>query len=71
VLFSESNTRFLAEIAPEDKRQFEEVMDGVDFAAIGEVKNDEKFEVYGIDKARVLSASIGELKESWQKPLRW
>ncbi len=71
VLFSESNTRFLVEIAPEDKHKFEEVMDGVDFAAIGELKDDEKFEVYGIDKARVLSSSIAELKEAWQKPLRW
>jgi len=71
VLFSESNTRFLVEVAPEDRQQFEKVMSGVDFAAIGEVQESEQFEVYGMDGRRVLSAPIGELKEAWQKPLRW
>jgi phosphoribosylformylglycinamidine synthase len=71
VLFSESNTRFLVEVAPEDKSKFEKAMNGVDFAAIGKVKSDEGFEVYGINGVSVLSASITELKEAWQKPLRW
>jgi hypothetical protein len=28
-------------------------------------------EIYGRDGKRVVSVSIGELKEAWQKPLRW
>jgi phosphoribosylformylglycinamidine synthase len=71
VLFSESNTRFLAEVAPEDRRQFESMMAGVDFAAIGQVTNKEKLEVYGLNGEMVLSAHIAELKEAWQRPLRW
>ena len=73
VLFSESNTRFLVEVAPEDKQRFEkfEKMAGVDFAAIGEVRNDKRLEVYGLRGAQVLSAPLAELKEAWQKPLRW
>jgi phosphoribosylformylglycinamidine synthase II len=71
VLFSESNTRFLVEVAPADRDQFEAMMTGVDFAAVGEITGKEKLEVYGLDGAIVLSASIGELKEAWQKPLRW
>ena len=71
VLFSESNTRFLAEIAPEDKQQFENMMAGVDFAEIGQVRKNEKFEVYGRNGDRVLAATLAELKEAWQKPLRW
>lgn len=71
VLFSESNSRFIVEVAPEDRQQFEKVMSGVAFAAIGEVQETEQFEVYGIDGRRVLSASVGELKEAWQRPLRW
>ena len=71
VLFSESNTRFLAEIAPEDKQRFENMMAGVDFAEIGQVTNNEKFEVYGHNGDRVLAATLAELKEAWQKPLRW
>ena len=70
VLFSESNTRFLAEVAPEDKQHFENVMSGVDFAEVGQVTNDKNFEVYGRN-GRVLAATLAELKEAWQKPLRW
>jgi phosphoribosylformylglycinamidine synthase II len=71
VLFSESNTRFLVEIAPEDKQQFEEMMNGVDFAAIGEVTDKGKLEVYGLDGQLVLSSLVEGLREAWQKPLRW
>jgi phosphoribosylformylglycinamidine synthase len=70
VLFSESNTRFLAEIAPEDKPKFEKMMSGVDFAEIGQVTSKGNFEVYG-RRGRVLFATLSELKEAWQRPLRW
>jgi phosphoribosylformylglycinamidine synthase II len=71
VLFSESNTRFLVEVAPENRQQFEGMMSGVDFAAIGQVTSKERLEVYGFNKEIVLSALIADLKEVWQKPLRW
>ena len=71
ILFSESNTRFLVEISPESRQQFEDMMAGIDFAAIGEVTNKEKLEVYGLNREIVLSAHIIELKETWQRPLRW
>jgi phosphoribosylformylglycinamidine synthase II len=71
VLFSESNTRFLVEVAPEDRHQFEDTMAGINFAAIGQVTNKEKLEVYGLNGEVVLSALITELKEAWQRPLHW
>jgi len=71
VLFSESNTRFLVEVAPKYKAKFENMMSGVDFAAIGRVTNKQRLEVYGLTGKRVLSAPLAELKEAWQKPLRW
>jgi len=71
ILFSESNTRFLVEVSPEDRQQFENMMAGVDFAAVGEVTGKEKLEVYGLNGEIVLSVAIAELKETWQKPLRW
>ena len=71
ILFSESNTRFLVEVAPEDKQRFEEAMGGVEFAAIGQVTKSDRFEVYGIEGERVVSIALAELKEAWQKPLRW
>jgi phosphoribosylformylglycinamidine synthase len=71
ILFSESNTRFLLEVAPEDKERFEQAMKGVTFAAIGQVTQGNRFEVYGINGERVVSVALSELKEAWQKPLRW
>jgi phosphoribosylformylglycinamidine synthase len=71
VLFSESNTRFLVEVAPRDKPQFERMMTGVDFAVIGHVTNKGKLEIYGLDGKMMLSVPISELKEAWQRPLRW
>jgi phosphoribosylformylglycinamidine (FGAM) synthase-like enzyme len=71
VLFSESNTRFLVEVAPEDRQQFEDMMAGVDFAAFGRVTGKERLEIYGLNGEIVLSAFVAELKEAWQRPLRW
>jgi phosphoribosylformylglycinamidine synthase II len=71
VLFSESNTRFLVEVAPEDSHQFEGMMAGGDFAAIGQITSKERLEVYGLNGEIVLSAFIAELKEAWQRSLRW
>ena len=71
ILFSESNTRFLVEVASEDSQRFEQAMKGVKFAAIGQVTKNGKFEVYGINGERVVSVALAELKDAWQKPLRW
>jgi phosphoribosylformylglycinamidine synthase II len=71
VLFSESNTRFLVEVSPKDRQQFESMMAGIDFAAIGQITEEERLEVYGLSGEIVLSSSIDELKEAWQRPLRW
>jgi phosphoribosylformylglycinamidine synthase len=71
ILFSESNSRFIAEVSPEDARAFERIMSNIDHAAIGRVTEGDIFEVGGRDGALLLSASIKELKEAWQRPLRW
>jgi phosphoribosylformylglycinamidine synthase len=71
ILFSESNTRFLVEVATEDKGRFEKAMKGIEFAAIGRVTKSDKFEVYGINGEELVSLPVAELKEAWQRPLRW
>ncbi len=71
VLFSESNSRFLVEVAPEDKDEYEEIMGGTSSAAIGQVTGSEVLEIYGLGEINVIAASLGELKETWQKPIRW
>ena len=72
ILFSESNSRFLVEVAPEDEEQFIEVMkEGVNLASIGQVTDSETLKIYGLDGKPVLEQKISELKEVWQKPIRW
>jgi len=71
ILFSESNSRFLVEVAPENQSEFEKIMSGTSFAAIGQVIDSEVVEIYGLKGGKVVAASLDELKEAWQKPLRW
>ncbi len=71
ILFSESNTRFLLEVAPKYRHQFEKMMAGFDCAAIGKVTSDRSLKIYGLSGEQVLSTPLAELKEAWQNPLRW
>jgi len=70
LLFSESQGRFVVTVKPENSKEFEEIMKDSIFAKIGIVtKND--FVVYGLDGKICIKADIDELKEAWQKTLRW
>ena len=71
ILFSESNSRFIIEVAPDKKDAFEKEMAGMPFALIGRVIKEPELDVYGQKGNSVVSISINELKEAWQKPLRW
>jgi len=71
VLFSESNSRFLVEITPESRNDFEKTLEGVACAAIGEVTDSGVVEVYGRGGGLLLSRHVTDLKEAWQSPLRW
>ncbi|MFC1931807.1 phosphoribosylformylglycinamidine synthase subunit PurL [Chloroflexota bacterium] len=71
ILFSESNSRFLVEVAPGDKADFEKMMSGTGFAAVGQINDSDMLEVYGTKGKKNVSIPIVELKEAWQKPLRW
>jgi len=70
-LFSESNTRFLCEVAPDKTAGFEATLgDAVPLARVGEV-NDSGRLVINSGEQSVIDAPINELKEAWQRPLRW
>ncbi|MFC1967219.1 phosphoribosylformylglycinamidine synthase subunit PurL [Chloroflexota bacterium] len=70
ILFSESNGRFIVEIAPENKDKFEEAMSGNSLAAVGRVTGSELLEINGVS-GRKTAAALNELKQAWQKPLGW
>lgn len=85
LLFSESNTRFLCEVAKENAEAFAAALGDVPCAVVGEVTDTGKLEIVGLPQTIVdadsdatetgtpivIEAEIGELKEVWQKPLDW
>ncbi len=71
ILFSESNSRFIVEVSADKKDAFEKAMVGIPLALIGQVSDKPRLEVYGRKGNSIVSISINELKEAWQKPLRW
>ncbi len=85
LLFSESNSRFLVEVTPEQTDAFEAALVGVPCALVGEVVDSGRLEVIGLPQSveiddsqqsadeapLVIDAALDVLKEAWQKPLRW
>ncbi len=71
-LFSESASRFLIEVPANQRATFESILNNaqVPFGCIGEVTTDGRVRITGTTGA-VIDAPIAELKEAWQKPLRW
>jgi phosphoribosylformylglycinamidine synthase II len=68
-LYSESNTRFVVEIAPDKASAFEAALAGVRFTRIGDVTDSGRVEIRG--EKELIDLPLADLKEAWQKPLRW
>jgi phosphoribosylformylglycinamidine synthase len=72
LLFSESNTRFMCEVAAEDAASFEAQLNGIPLGRVGVVRDDQRFVIaYDDQAAPLVDVSIVELKEAWQRTLRW
>lgn len=72
VLFSESNSRFLCEVAPADEAAFSAELAAADVphARIGAVAADKEL-ICAWAGRTVLRADVPALKQSWQQPLSW
>ena len=70
LLFSESNTRFLCEVRPADAAAFQQILDGVALACIGQVTAPPLFEVYYRGKP-LIRLEVDGLIKAWQSPLDW
>jgi len=70
LLFSESQSRFVATVSPEKNAAFEAAMQGCDYGMVGAVIAEPVFIVNGLKGAKIIEENIGELKEAWQRPLR-
>ncbi|MEZ6115237.1 MAG: phosphoribosylformylglycinamidine synthase subunit PurL [Pirellulaceae bacterium] len=70
LLFSESNTRFVLEVAPENSAALEAVFANLPCQRIGEVTATQDVSFSHGDKV-VASAHLHDLKQAWQAPLAW
>ncbi|MFH1359493.1 MAG: phosphoribosylformylglycinamidine synthase subunit PurL [Candidatus Omnitrophota bacterium] len=71
ILFSESNTRFVVEVAAKDRKAFERIFDTIPCGLIGCVSSKKVFTVYGLDGNVCVVSNIDSLKNAWQKTLDW
>ena len=69
VLFSESNSRFLIEVAEADSEDFEGLMKGKVCALIGKVTKEQKLIVHGLNGKVVVDAALESLRRSWKQTL--
>ncbi len=70
ILFSESTGRFICEVNPVNKEEFEAALSEVPFGCIGAV-NETTDVVIRKAETTLVNDSLQNLKESWQQPLRW
>ncbi|QEL18232.1 phosphoribosylformylglycinamidine synthase subunit PurL [Limnoglobus roseus] len=70
-LFSESTTRFVLEAKPGSAADLKAVFDGLPFAKIGTTVADQRLRIASSAGEWLVWAKLSELKDAWQKPLRW
>ena len=46
-------------------------MKGIPMAHIGHVNEEEQLIIHGLDGKVIIDVPTADLKEAWQKPLRW
>jgi phosphoribosylformylglycinamidine (FGAM) synthase-like enzyme len=68
-LFSESNSRFLVEVADKSKAEFEAFMKGKLCALIGKVTQNSKLKIKGIKGGTVIDVAVGDLRAAWKRTL--
>ncbi|MCP4763022.1 MAG: phosphoribosylformylglycinamidine synthase [archaeon] len=70
MLFSESPSRIIVTIKPENKEAFEILFENKDFANIGVVKG-KNLIINGLSGNKIIECKISELKEAWQLTLKF
>ncbi|MDO4551092.1 MAG: phosphoribosylformylglycinamidine synthase subunit PurL [Planctomycetia bacterium] len=74
LLFSESNTRFLCEVTPENAEAFTAFFTqaGIPVARVGMTEKSHAMRVLDVnDEKMVIAADLKALKKAWQAPLNW
>ncbi|MCS7047127.1 MAG: AIR synthase-related protein, partial [Gemmataceae bacterium] len=71
VLFSESPTRFVLEVPAGKAEALIALFGDVPLAPIGRTVKEPRLRIAGTDGEWLIRLPLAELKEAWQRPLRW
>jgi phosphoribosylformylglycinamidine synthase len=71
LLFSETPTRFVIEVAPANVQLVRECFGDVPLFPIGKAVKEPRLRIAGSGGEWLVWAQLSDLKEAWQKPLRW
>jgi len=70
LLFSESASRLLVTVHPDNRERFESFMTGCSFARIGVVTEEPVLYIAGLNGGTVVQSGLTELKHAWQNTLQ-
>ncbi len=70
-LFSESPTRFILEVETGKAAELAAAFAGLPLARLGVTTGERRLRIAGAGGEWLVWAALAELKEAWQKPLRW
>jgi phosphoribosylformylglycinamidine synthase len=70
-LFSESSSRYIVEVEPENYDAFAKLMLNLPFGQIGKVTTENTLIIKAEDGKKVIEQDLDSLKQAWQKPLAW
>jgi phosphoribosylformylglycinamidine synthase len=71
LLFSESTTRFILEVKRTDTAAIEDCFRGLPLTRLGSTCREQRLRIAGSSGEWIIWAELSELKDAWQKPLRW
>ncbi len=70
LLFSESQSRFIVTIAPENREKFEELFSSVQCSQIGTITGDKNFTIKGFNDKDLIKTDIKTLNEYYKKTFK-
>lgn len=71
LLFSESNTRFVIEVPPARRGEFESNFSELPVVLLGRVTDSGQFRVSDRNDDPLIDSSLTDLKRAWKSPLAW
>jgi phosphoribosylformylglycinamidine synthase len=71
LLFSESTSRFILEVAPADEAALRQLLGSLPLAKIGSTCKEPRLRIAGRNGEWLIWTPLADLKKAWQDTLRW